>query len=108
MNDEMTIAAICLGGFVLLLIAAIVFVILRNKAYVYRKKVTGPNTTLTIVANKNLHLVKVNARFGGEQITFERKRIRKGQTVDFTYPSSSKPAKVTIEVTPGKAKVFEV
>jgi len=99
---------ICIAAFVILLILIIVIVILRNRPFKYRKRNHGQSTTLTIVANKRLHKVNVQAKFGKEEINFERKRIRKGQAIEFTYPISDKPTKITVEVKPGKPRVFEV
>jgi hypothetical protein len=108
MSDETTLVLGCIGGFVLLFILVLVFVILRNRAFNYRKKNFENNTTLTVVANRNLYKVTVEANFPGDNIKFERKRIRKGQAVEFTYPLSKTPAKLIIEVDAGKPKVFEV
>jgi hypothetical protein len=108
MTDDILIAGGCAGAFILVLLLVAVFLILRRKPFTYRKKTTDKNTTLTIVANRNLHKVTVEARFGGDSIKFERKRIRKGQTVDFTYPASNKPTKITVEADAGKPKVSEV
>lgn len=108
MSDDIAVAGVCVGGFVLVLLVVIVIMILRNKPFRYKKKTTDKNTTLTVMANRNLYQVTVEARFGGDSIKFERKRIRKGQTVDFTFPASNKTTKLTVEVESGKSKVFEV
>ncbi len=108
MSDDIAIAGVCVGAFILVLLVVIVIAILRNKPFSYKKKTTDKNTTLTIKANRNLHKVVVEARFGGDSIKFERKRIRKGQTVDFTFPASNKPTKLIVEIESGKPKAFEV
>lgn len=108
MTDDIAMAGVCVGAFILVLLVIIVVALLRNKPFTYRKKTTDKNTTLSIKANRNLHKAVVEAHFGGDSIKFERKRIRKGQTVDFTFPASNKPTRLIVEVESGKQKVFEV
>jgi hypothetical protein len=108
MSDDLAVMGVCAGAAILALLVVLVIFIIRNKPFRYKKKTTDKNTTLTVMANRNLYKVTVEARFGGDSIKFERKRIRKGQTVDFTFPASNKPTKLTVEVESGKQKVFEV
>lgn len=108
MTDE-DILALCCGGVLALTAASvIVFIILNLKAFTYQKHKEGSNTCLTITAKRNLNKVTVKARFGHEEITFERKRIRKGQSVDFVYPSSDRKAKVIVEAESGNVQTVEV
>lgn len=104
----MNVEYICVGAFIIALLILLLLLILHKRPFKYQKTSHGLNTTLTITANKNLHKVTVEAQFGSEEIKFERKRIRKGMTVDFTYPKSDKPAKIIVEVDQGKPKVFQV
>jgi hypothetical protein len=106
MNEDTII--VCAGGAVLVLLLLLLLFIIINKPFKYRKRMSEKNTTLTIEANKNLFKVTVIAKFAGESVRFERKRIRKGQSIEFTYPISKTPAELIIEVEAGKQKVYEV
>ncbi len=100
---------ICVGAVVLFVILVVIVFLMLNRPFTYHKRTHEKNTTLTIVAKKNLHRVTVTARFDKDQITFERKRVRRGQMVDFTYPASDIRAKVVVEVGAGKKpRTFEV
>ncbi len=102
------ITEICAGAIILVCLVLIAYLLFGLKPFKHSKKVGKNNTTLTITAKRNLYKVSVIAKFGREKIKFERKRIRKDQTVDFVYPSSGEPAKLIVEVESGKQRVFEV
>ena len=102
------VAYLCAGTVILLCLLAIVYLILGTKPFKYKKKTYGNSTSLTVTANRDLFSISVVASFDKETITFHRKRIRKGQSVEFVYPHSSQPAKLTVEVESGRARVFEV
>jgi hypothetical protein len=106
MADEL--ALLCGGALILLALAVIAFVLRNPRAFIYQKRKEGENTIITITARRNLERVSVLARFGGEEVYFERKRIRKGQTVDFSFPSSDNKAKITVDLDSGKHQVSEV
>ena len=107
MNDTDIVTISCAAIVVLAVIAVAVFLFGR-KAFTYKKGKEGANTCLTIYAKRNLAKVVVVARFGGEEIKFERKRIRKDQSVDFVFPSSEKKIKLVIEAEPGNEHHFEI
>ncbi|MEW6721948.1 MAG: hypothetical protein AB1324_01660 [Candidatus Micrarchaeota archaeon] len=103
------LVAILCGGALLIVFAVLLLLGLRAlKPYAYRRRSEGTNTCLTITAKRNLHKVTVTASFGGEEMTFERARVRKGQSVDFVFPSSDKKAKLVVEIEPGKPHSSEV
>ncbi len=108
MSDEDILTLGCGGVLVLAAIAIIAFIVLNLKAFSYVKRKEGSNTCLTITAKKNLNKVTVQARFGNEEIKFERKRVRTGQSIDFVYPQSDKPAKLTVETDSGSVQTAEV
>jgi hypothetical protein len=108
MTDDELLVAGCAGLLILGAVIALVFVILNLRAFSYSKRKEGGNTCLTVRAKRNLARVCVVARFGDEEITFERKRIRKGQSVDFVFPSSDKKAKLTVEAEVGAPHSVEV
>jgi len=108
MSDEELVTAVCAGTLIIVLLLALVLIVLGSKSFTYRKKTEQGSTCLTVTAKKNLSRVLVVARVGSEDIRFERKRIRKGQSVDFVYPASKKPAKLTVEGETGNVKVVEV
>jgi hypothetical protein len=99
----------CAGVVVIFCILAIVYVILSGlRQFSFRKKATGTQTSLVVTANRDLFRVGVVARFGNEEIAFERRRIRKGQSVEFSYPSSKQKARLTVEAQFGHVQVCEV
>jgi hypothetical protein len=108
MTEDDILTLCCGGALVLIAVAVITFIVLNLKAFAYQKRKEGDNTCLTITAKRNLNKVTVQARFGNEEIRFERKRVRKGQSVDFVYPASNRPAKLTIEAESGNVQVVEV
>lgn len=98
----------CAGTVVLVCLVAIIYILLGFKQFSYRKKVHGNTTSLIVRANRDLFRVAVAAKFNNEEIKFERRRIRKGQTVEFDYPRSDQKATLTIEVESGHARAYEV
>jgi len=108
MNDDELLVAGCAGLLILGAIIVLAMVILNLKAFSYSKRKEGTNTCLTVMAKRNLARVSVVARFGDEEITFERKRIRKGQSVEFVFPQSDRKAKLTVESEVGSPHTLEV
>lgn len=106
--EEDLLPTICAGALILLALAVVVFLALNLKPFTYEKRKEGNNTCLSVTAKRNLNKVSVTASAGGEDITFERRRIRKGQRVDFVYPQSQKPAKLIVEVESGHVQAVEV
>ncbi len=108
MNDDELLVAGCAGLLILAAIAVLAMIILNLKAFTYTKRKEGANTCLTVTAKRNLARVSVIARFGEEEITFERKRIRKGQSVDFVFPRSDRKARLVVESEVGSPHTVEV
>ena len=108
MSEDDILIMGCAGILILIVAGIIAFVILGLKAFSYEKRKEGSNTCLTVTAKRNLTKVTVQASFGNEEISFERKRIRKGQSVDFVYPSSDKPARLIVESETGRPHAVDV
>ncbi len=108
MTEEDLLPLICAGSLILIAVAIIAFIALGMKPFSYSKRKEGQNTCLTITARRNLAKASVVARFGTEEVRFERKRIRKDQSVDFVFPASDKKAKLIVEVDPGNEQTLEV
>lgn len=106
-EDDLLIAG-CAGILIIIAFGVIAFVILGLKAFSYEKRKEGSNTCLTVNAKRNLTKVTVQAKFGNEEISFERKRVRKGQSIEFVFPASEKPAKLIVETETGNPQVVEV
>ena len=107
MSDDQTLALVC-GGFLLLALVALAAVFISGMgSFTVRKERRGENAILTITARKNLNRITVLARFDGEEVKFERRRVRKGQSVDFSFPYSDKKTKVIVEAESGSARVLE-
>ena len=104
----MELIELCAGAVVIACIAAVAYLLTRSKPVKYEKRLEGGNTCLAITANQDLAAITVTARFDSEEINFERKRIRKGQSVEFVYPHSSQSATLTVQAVSGKTLVFEV
>ena len=101
-------SAICAGAVILIGLAVIIFILWNMKPFSTKKRTEGTNTALTVTAKRNLDKVTVIARFGNEEVNFERKRVKKGQSIEFVYPSSKKPAKLIVEVGSGHVLAAEV
>ena len=99
---------VCAGSVILLCLMAIAYILLGFRQFSYKKKNMGTQTSLVVAANRDLFRIAVVARFGREEITFERKRIRKGQSVEFVYPRSDQKASLTVEAESGHARAYEV
>ncbi|MFH0737116.1 MAG: hypothetical protein V1827_00105 [Candidatus Micrarchaeota archaeon] len=108
MNDDELLSLSCAGVIVLAILILVLFFAFGMKPYSYKKKKEGQNTCLSIMAKRNLSKVTVIARFGSEEIRFERKRIRKDQSVDFVFPQSDKKIKLVVETDPGNERTIEV
>ena len=99
----------CAGTVVLLCLIAIVYLVVGGfRQFSYRKKAIGNQTSLSVKANRDLFRIGVVARFNNEEIAFERRRIKKNQSVEFVYPRSDQKAKLTVEAESGHARVYEV
>jgi hypothetical protein len=99
----------CAGVVILFCLIAMAYILFGGlKQFSYKKKAMGTQTSLVITANRDLFRIGVVARFDHEQIAFERRRIKKGQSVEFVYPSSDQKAQLTIEVVSGHARAYEV
>ena len=99
---------VCAGILILVCLLIAVYFLFLKKPVKFSKTVGERNTTIEVIANQDLDKVSLIASFGGEKIKFERKRVRKGMTVDFVYPSSKDPAKLVVEIGKGKEQAFEL
>ncbi|VVC02744.1 Uncharacterised protein [Candidatus Bilamarchaeum dharawalense] len=106
--DADILIILCNGALILALVVIVILIILNMKPFKCEKKMEGNNTCLTITAKRNIDRVLVKVWMSGDHMTFERKRIRKGQQVDFVFPTSKKPIRLTVEVEPGNQRTFEV
>ncbi len=108
MNVENVMTFACAAFAILVLIAGAVVFLLTRSAIGYSKRTDANNTSLSITAKRNLDRITVLARFNNEEMAFERKRIRKGQTIDFVYPATKQKAKLTLVGESGNVQVLEV
>jgi hypothetical protein len=108
MTDEEMLPLLCLGGLILMIAIVIALLLLGSGAFTYRKRTEGQNTVLRVTARRNIARICLVVKVGNEDVTFERKRIKKGQSVDFAYPATKNPGKLTVEVESGNARVVEV
>ncbi len=99
---------ICAGSIALILVAAAVILILGRRPFTIQKRRQGDSTLITLSAKRNLNRVIVLARFDGEEVSLERKRVRKGQSVDFSFPYSEKKTRITVEEESGSQRSVEV
>ncbi len=93
---------------ILAIIVILVLLFIVNRPYSCKKKVKGQQTIFSLNANRDIARVEVVGKFNGESIKFERKNIKKGESIEFAYPASTEPASVTIEIEKGNLKTFEV
>lgn len=107
MSEDPELTLICGGTLLLLLLAAIALFIYNLRSFTWRKQRQGNEVLLTITAKRNLGRVTVQASFDGEEVKFERKRVRKGQSIDFSFPYSEKKTKITVEAESGSVRTVE-
>lgn len=86
----------CAGIAVLVIVAGAAYVLLNRSPVSCRRRREGQNTCLTISAKRNIERIRIVASFDGEEVPFERKRIRKGQTVDFVFPFSESKVRISV------------
>ena len=108
MNEEEVLPFLCVGGIAFFVIIVISLLIMGSGPMTYRKRMEGQNTCLTVSAKRNLARVCLVAKVGEEDVTFERRRLKKGQSIDFVYPASKTVSRLMIEVEPGNVKNFDV
>jgi hypothetical protein len=99
---------VCAGIAILGLVAAIIYFLQHGRPFDYDKRKEGQNICLTIHARHNLDRVVVTAGFDTEEISFERKRIRKGQYVDFVFPRSDKKIRLSVTAEGGSTYALEI
>jgi hypothetical protein len=104
----MNVTEICAGALILLSLAIVVYLLFGRRPFTYSKRAGEKNTDLAITARRNIRKVSLTVKAENEDMTFERGRIKKGQTVDFVYPSSKERAKLTVEDESGKKKAYEI
>lgn len=98
------IAEICVGAGILLLVLLVFYLLFFTMPFRYVKRVHKDTVCINVIAKKSLKKVTIVA----DDITFERKRIRQGQTVEFDYPASKKPAKLIVELEEGHTKTVDL
>ena len=99
-------AILCLGGAVIA--AALVLLLLGRRAFSVTKKIQGQNTCITINAKRNLDQITLVARIDGEEVGFERRRVRKGQSVEFVFPSGGGKSRLSVRPESGRVQEAEV
>jgi len=104
MSFEICVAAVV----IICLILVVYFLLFSSRRVTWKKTSQGANTSLKVNVGRDIRHVSLVAKFGGEKITFHRTRIKKGETVEFVYPSSEEPAILTVEVESGNARVYRV
>lgn len=108
MIDGLILNVLCVGALLLILLVIVILIILTSKPFKYEKKQEGDNTCLTVTAMREIERVMVMVTNNKEKMTFERKRIKKGQRIDFVFPTSKKPIKLIVEVDGNHQRVFDV
>lgn len=98
------IAEIVVGSMVVIIFILIIYLLFFSRPFRYKKKQTKDKTCIAITAKKNLSRITLVA----EEITFERRRIRKGQNIEFVYPHSEKPVKLIVVGESGRAHHLEI
>jgi hypothetical protein len=108
MNEEELIPFLCLGGLVFMFIILFALLLLGSGPITFRKRTEGANTCLTVTARRNIARLCLVTKDNDEEVTFERRRLKKNQSIDFVYPASKSPGRLTVEIEPGNVKVFDI
>ena len=108
MTEEELFLNACGGVLIIILAAVLALIAFGSRPFTYRKRVEGANTTLTVTARKNITRISLMVNVGGEDVAFERRRVRADQEVEFAYPTSPDRASLTIELESGRAATFRV
>lgn len=96
---------ICAGLLVLACIVIIVYLLAFSKPLTIKKKTEGSTVQVIVKAKRDIPSIELSA---GKNISFVRKNIKKGQEVEFSFPSSETPAKMLVELGKGKTKEYEL
>jgi|GEM_PF-6499417 len=99
------ILEICASLLVILCLVVIVYLIFFSKPVKITKRVSGSVVHITVKANRDIEQIDVTA---GKDIGFIRKHVKKGQEVEFTYPTEESPAKLVIQLGKDKSKTYEL
>ena len=102
------IVEICAASIIIACIAAIVYLLASSAPISCERTSKDGKVLVKITANKDIPKVEIIGKFGTEEIKFERKDIKKGQKIEFSYPHSTEKAKVTLYEKDGKTKVIEL
>ncbi|MFH1394213.1 MAG: hypothetical protein ABII71_01490 [Candidatus Micrarchaeota archaeon] len=94
---------VCGGLLVLACLAVMAYLLFFSKPIKITRRVSGSVVHVVVKANRDISKIELSA---GNDISFVRKNIKKGQEVEFTYPASEKPAKMAIELGEGKTKEY--
>lgn len=98
------IGEICAGAGIIALLLIVIYILFLSKPYKHWKKTTKDKTTIVVEAKRNLEKVSVKTW----DFTLERKRVRKGQMVEFDFPASKRPVKLIVEVGSGRVETVEL
>jgi len=89
---------IFLFGIIVAALAVIVFLIFfLRKPYKWKKWIKGDRTVFVFEAGKDLKGIELHVRQGKEEMTFKRKNLKKGETVEFVYPVSTELATLMVD-----------
>jgi hypothetical protein len=98
------IGEICAGVGIVALLLIIIYVLFLSKPFKYWKKTSKDKTSVIVEAKTNLAKVSVKTW----DFTLERKRVRKGQIVEFDFAVSKRPVKLIVEVGSGRVETVEL
>jgi hypothetical protein len=95
---------LCTGAGIVIILILILYFLFLSRPFKHWKKTSKDKTTIIVEAKRNLAKVSVKTW----DFTLERKRVRKGQTVEFDFPASKKPVKLIVEVGSGRVETVEL
>ena len=95
------------GAAVAVVLLAVALILMRRRAFKVSRRIEGQNTCITLHARGNLERISLVAGVNGEDMAFERRRVRKGQSIEFIFPTSEKKARITVVLESGATQTAE-
>jgi len=102
------ILILCAGAVVLLCIILIGYLVFFQKPFHFKKEIDRGNATVTLEAKAALSRASLVCASGKDELRFERKNIKAGETIVFVYPAGLGNARLIVEAVSGNAQTFEV
>ncbi|MFA5049595.1 MAG: hypothetical protein WC501_01160 [Candidatus Micrarchaeia archaeon] len=93
--------------FILLILVVYTFYRITSKWISGTKRLEGPNSIVSLRIYSNLDLIRFTDKDKSEDYLFERKNLKRGEILEFSYPASKNEITV-FAYKKGKEKKFQI